>query len=115
MQWRRLLVWLEWCQAMDPELGKVSPDRVNHRGLLKDEPLASAVKHQVANGRISRLPVICHLQCSFGPPYQNRKIEVLFECLYHASCMKLVLVGCAKPRFRTAPGRFCAHQEAHDY
>jgi hypothetical protein len=60
-------------------------------------------------------PVICHLQCSFGPPYQNNKTEVLFECLYHASCTKLVLVGCAKPSFRTAPGRFCAHQEAHDY
>ena len=27
------------------ELGKVSPDRVNHRGLLADEQMACAVKH----------------------------------------------------------------------
>src|SRR5229473_6602122 len=30
------------------ELGKVSPDRVNHRGLLADEQMACAVKHQAA-------------------------------------------------------------------
>jgi hypothetical protein len=30
------------------ELGKVSPDRVNHRGLLTDEQMACAVKHQAA-------------------------------------------------------------------
>src|SRR5258708_33275828 len=30
------------------ELGKVSSDRVNHRGLLADEQMACAVKHQAA-------------------------------------------------------------------
>src|SRR3982075_752488 len=30
------------------ELGKVSPDRVNYRGLLADEQMACAVKHQAA-------------------------------------------------------------------
>src|SRR3981189_2604068 len=30
------------------ELGKVSPDRVNYRGLLADEQMAGAVKHQAA-------------------------------------------------------------------
>src|SRR5260370_42464372 len=30
------------------ELGKVSSDRVNHRGLLADEQMAGAVKHQAA-------------------------------------------------------------------
>jgi hypothetical protein len=30
------------------ELGKVSSDRVNHRGLLADELMAGAVKHQAA-------------------------------------------------------------------
>jgi hypothetical protein len=30
------------------ELGKVSPDRVYHRGLLADEQMACAVKHQAA-------------------------------------------------------------------
>ena len=30
------------------ELGKVSPDRVNHRGLLAHEQMACAVKHQAA-------------------------------------------------------------------
>ena len=30
------------------ELGKVSPDRVNHRGLLADEQMTCAVKHQAA-------------------------------------------------------------------
>src|SRR5882724_5346758 len=30
------------------ELDKVSPDRVNHRGLLADEEMTCAVKHQVA-------------------------------------------------------------------
>jgi len=28
------------------ELGKVSSDRINHRGLLADEQMACAVKHQ---------------------------------------------------------------------
>jgi hypothetical protein len=30
------------------ELGKVSPDRVNHHGLLADEEMTCAVKHQAA-------------------------------------------------------------------
>jgi hypothetical protein len=30
------------------ELGKVSPDRINHRGLLADEQMACAVKRQAA-------------------------------------------------------------------
>ena len=30
----------------DPELGKMSPDRINHRGLLTDEQMACAVEHQ---------------------------------------------------------------------
>src|SRR5436190_11494602 len=30
------------------ELGEVSSDRINHRGLLADEQMASAVKHQAA-------------------------------------------------------------------
>jgi hypothetical protein len=30
------------------ELGKVCPDRIDHRGLLADEQMASAVKHQAA-------------------------------------------------------------------
>src|SRR6267378_3766205 len=30
------------------ELGKVSSDRINHRGLLADEQMACAVKHQAA-------------------------------------------------------------------
>jgi hypothetical protein len=30
------------------ELGKVSSDRINHRGLLADEQVACAVKHQTA-------------------------------------------------------------------
>src|SRR5450432_4447028 len=30
------------------ELGKVSSDRVNHRGLLADEQMAGSVKHQAA-------------------------------------------------------------------
>jgi hypothetical protein len=45
----------------------------------------------------------------------GQQVEVVFECPCHASCAKLVLVECAKPSFRTAPGRFCGHQEAHDY
>ena len=32
----------------DAGLGKVSPDRINHRGLLADEQVACAVKHQAA-------------------------------------------------------------------
>ena len=30
------------------ELGKMGPDRINHRGLLADEQMAGAVKHQAA-------------------------------------------------------------------
>src|SRR4249920_340539 len=30
------------------ELGKMRPDRINHRGLLANEQMASAVKHQAA-------------------------------------------------------------------
>src|SRR5262245_50805267 len=30
----------------DPELGKMSPDRIDHRSLLTDEQMARAVKHQ---------------------------------------------------------------------
>src|SRR5580704_8358220 len=30
------------------ELGKMRPDRINHRGLLADEQMASTVKHQAA-------------------------------------------------------------------
>ncbi len=30
------------------ELGKVRPDRINHRGLLADEQMAGSVKHQAA-------------------------------------------------------------------
>src|SRR6266480_2517085 len=36
----------DWCD--NAELGKVSPDRVNHRGLLADEQMAGAVKRQAA-------------------------------------------------------------------
>ena len=32
----------------DPELGKMSPDRIDHRGLLTDEQMARAVQHQAA-------------------------------------------------------------------
>src|SRR3979411_1475598 len=37
------------------ELGKVSPDRVNHRGLLADEQMAGAVKHQASSAARSSL------------------------------------------------------------
>ena len=33
-------------QRDNAELGEVSSDRINHRGLLADEQMASAVKHQ---------------------------------------------------------------------
>ena len=38
------------------ELGKVSPDRVNHRGLLADKQMARAMKHQTTLllGRLGR-------------------------------------------------------------
>src|SRR6476659_5198496 len=32
----------------DPELGKMGPDRIDHRGLLTDEQMARAVQHQTA-------------------------------------------------------------------
>ena len=32
----------------DPELGKMSPDRIDHRSLLADEQMARAVQHQTA-------------------------------------------------------------------
>jgi hypothetical protein len=32
----------------DTELGEVRPHRINHRGLLADEQIACAVKHQAA-------------------------------------------------------------------
>ena len=32
----------------DPELGKMGPDCIDHRGLLTDEQLARAVQHQAA-------------------------------------------------------------------
>jgi hypothetical protein len=32
----------------DPELGKMGPDCIDHRGLLADEQMAGAVKHQTA-------------------------------------------------------------------
>jgi hypothetical protein len=30
----------------DPELGKMGPDCIDHRGLLTDEQMAGAVEHQ---------------------------------------------------------------------
>src|SRR6202051_5363474 len=36
----------DWCN--DPELGKMGPDRIDHRGLLTDEQMAGAVEHQAA-------------------------------------------------------------------
>src|SRR5262249_57816293 len=40
----------------DPELGKMSPDRIDHRSLLTDEQMARAVKHQptLLLGRLGR-------------------------------------------------------------
>ena len=32
----------------DPELGKMGPDCIDHRGLLADEQMAGAVQHQTA-------------------------------------------------------------------
>src|SRR5665213_388479 len=32
----------------DPQLGKMGPDRIDHRGLLTDEQMARAMKHQAA-------------------------------------------------------------------
>ena len=32
----------------NPELGKMGPDRIDHRGLLTDEEMARAVEHQAA-------------------------------------------------------------------
>ena len=32
----------------DPELGKMGPDCIDHRGLLTDEQMAGAVQHQAA-------------------------------------------------------------------
>ena len=32
----------------DPELGKMGPDRIDHRGLLTDEQMARTVEHQAA-------------------------------------------------------------------
>src|SRR5471032_113391 len=32
----------------DPKLGKMRPDRIDHRGLLADEEMAGAMKHQAA-------------------------------------------------------------------
>ena len=34
--------------AVDAKLGKVSPDRIDHRGLLPDEQMARAMEHQPA-------------------------------------------------------------------
>ena len=40
----------------DPKLGKMGPDRIDHRGLLADEQMARAVEHQAALllGRLGR-------------------------------------------------------------
>ena len=57
--WNSLVVWIRYDieqlfdtvtpdRRNDPELGKMSPDCIDHRGLLTDEQMASAMEHQAA-------------------------------------------------------------------